>query len=69
MKTLANVDLGASFEKFKTSLIDAIEKTKGDKKDRHAYAFGYLETASKRLLLECTDISGEQLQKEIDTHI
>jgi hypothetical protein len=66
MKVLQNVDLAASFEKLKTSLLDANKKTKGNDPDRYAYAFGYLNTAVIKHLRECTDDPGWTKQTDDD---
>ncbi len=62
-----NVDLGKSFEKLKASLIEITENVnRNNNKERYAYGFGRLETAIKTHLLTCTDLTGEELYKELD---
>lgn len=63
---LKNVNLGQSFEKLKDALRETTHKTKDGGRDVHAWGVGYLQSAIKRHLLECTTISGEELQKFIE---
>lgn len=65
MKVLSTVDLGKSFDRLKDDLKESVSKTKGETPERYAEAFGFLETAVKRHLLNCTDEYGEDLQKYI----
>jgi len=65
MKLNNKVDLGKSFERLKSDLFLAVEETKGNSPARYAAAFGLLESRVKIHLVNCTDITMEELQKEM----
>lgn len=67
MRVNKNVDLGSSFEKLKTALTNTVDIHRpGTTPQRFATDLGRLQSAVKRHLLECTDITGEELQKDIE---
>lgn len=61
------VDLGKAFDRLKQDLFQAVEKTKGNSPARYAEAFGNLETSVKIHLIRCTDLTMEDLQKEMSS--
>jgi hypothetical protein len=63
MKISKNVDLGASFQRLKDGLNESTAKTKGSDPESYAVAFGHLSMTVKKHLLECTDITGDQIYK------
>lgn len=67
MKISPNVDLGKSFDKLKNSLVLATQATNDNKPESYAKSFGKLETAVKQHLIDCTDITGEEIYKAIDS--
>lgn len=43
----------------------AVSKTTGPQKEKYPYAFGYLESAIKKMFATCTDVPAEEIDKRI----
>lgn len=57
------IDLGKSFEKLKSELKESLEISGYSHAASYARAYGFLESAVKKHLIVCTDMSGEELNE------